>query len=71
MYEISKDVLAPLLEGRPKIAEHLSEIVAQRQRELKRISEQDSQSSQSDQDADSGLATQLLGQIRRFFGLGM
>ncbi len=68
-YELSKASLLPLLTARPEIADTLSQIVARRQRQLQKVSAEKTDP-QQEQEAEQGLASQLLGKIRRFFGLG-
>jgi small-conductance mechanosensitive channel/CRP-like cAMP-binding protein len=69
VYELSKQVLEPVLRDRPKIAETLSQIVARRQMELKKVSDQAADSS-GNRAEQSSMASRLLGKIRGFFGLG-
>jgi CRP-like cAMP-binding protein len=67
VYEIRKEALKHIMEQNPEIAERLSRILAQRQLLTRQALERPQQPGESD-DLD-GLARQLLGRMRDFFGL--
>jgi small-conductance mechanosensitive channel/CRP-like cAMP-binding protein len=67
VYEIRKEALKHIMEQNPEVAERLSRILAQRQLLTSQELERPQHSGESD-DLD-GLARQLLGRMRDFFGL--
>jgi len=68
MYEITKEHLEPLLVARPEIAEQITSIVAERKVRMQQRHEAHRDEDKAAEDAE-GLANQLLGKMRKLFGL--
>lgn len=66
-FEITKETLAPIIMNRPELAESLSETLAERQmRTREAVAAMDTESSS---DRRASLAKEMLGGIKRFFGI--